>query len=575
MELLVKEQLIKEYPWLEKISEYTLFITENSFNVLLKSIKTINKTMKISIEFLKEILNNDVFFGYVLKWFNEEINHFDVAYIVNGDIGKKLSYNRSEIITAFEILINSGEIILDNKSKERYEILKNSISFESLIERYKDKKYDIQIDGIDYSIPVIELISFMQLPISYLEDLCLSEEKNDINGIPKAHFVYAVINFFEEKSIFKNYLIPSVVKENYREIKYSRMIDLKAINQILTTKDSLYKKVSLNSELEEFILSGMPVDASVLEKAIYIYIKMCKTFTYDEEYYAVNQKGDITKKHRTVDYISLLSLDNNRIVCFEFNLIYSYFLNKLGINFESDYVNMVGENYGEGHANLAFRTSKYLVFADSVTSILKGDISRAKTNYPLVGLYCYNTNAQTKSEFANALTKMYQLVVMQENNAISIEVSKIDSFENLLSKYSHLTSNIKDVSLSERLSILIERVNFMKMKGIDSISYLLQLKRILFTSEQIENNIGIFVIRNNKPVDKNNSVMASVIIVTNDKGDISNVLDNKYFCFNPNQELISITRDELQTMFDDRIFDYVDKDSGIPGIEYKGEIKRC
>ena len=77
---------------------------------------------------------------------------------------------------------------------------------------------------------------------------------------------------------------------------------------------------------------------------------------------------------------------------------------------------MVGEAYGAGHANLEFRSDKFLVSADSVTSILQGDIMQAKLNQPLVGLKCVNRNQQTQQEFKQSLTKMYQLNAQQEKS---------------------------------------------------------------------------------------------------------------------------------------------------------------
>ena len=67
---------------------------------------------------------------------------------------------------------------------------------------------------------------------------------------------------------------------------------------------------------------------------------MCKLLTYDDEYFAVNQKGPATEKHKDVNYVSNINLTNNRVVCFEFNLIYSKLLDELGINFKADYQNL-------------------------------------------------------------------------------------------------------------------------------------------------------------------------------------------------------------------------------------------
>ena len=303
---------------------------------------------------------------------------------------------------------------------------------------------------------------------------------------------------------------------------------------------------------------------------------MCKLLTYDEEYYAVNQKGVATEKHKSTDYVSSITLENNKVVCFEFNLIYSKLLNQLGIHFSSDYKNMVGEAYGAGHANLEFRTDKFLVSADSVTSILQGDIMQAKLNQPLVGLKCINRNQQTQQEFKQSLTKMYQLVAQQEKSlSESKQVEHIQTLDELLEEYSHVTTNIQDISLNERLSILVSKVNSTGMVGIDSLSYVLQLRKILFTEEQRKNNISVTIVRNNEPFEEGKVAMASAIFTLNGQSFEENPKQNVYYYFNPNHELVPITREELQTRFNDGKLEYVEKDDPrIPGIIESGGMKR-
>ena len=292
-------------------------------------------------------------------------------------------------------------------------------------------------------------------------------------------------------------------------------------------------------------------------------------------YYAVNQKGVATEKHRTTDFISQITLDNNKVVCFEFNLIYSKLLNELGLNFNSEYKGMVGESYGDSHANLEFRADKFLVSADSVTSILLGDIMQAKLNQPLVGLKCVNKNKQTQQEFQAALTKMYQLIAEQDRSIENYQVGHVQTLDELLDEYSAVTQNIKEISLEERVSILIDKVNSTKMVGIDSMSYVLQLKKILFTEEQRKNNIAMTIVRNNEPFEDDRVAMSTAIFALNDLGFETNPDQNVYYCFNPNNELVLITKEELQSKFDEGKFEYVEEnDPKIPDINENGGIVR-
>lgn len=576
MEELTVEQLMEKYPYLRNRAEFTLFTTREDVEQLRNSEKVKVNSENVSIEFLKRILNNDFYFEYASRYFNGDIDNFEVSYIIGGDTGGLIYYKKSTIIKALEQLISSGQIVLQPDEQQKFDSLKNSISFEKFLEKHKGNNYNIDIDGNKYSIPTEQLISLMQLPNEQFDNLCSSIDIKEINGIPKEYFIYASFKFFKENNAFEEYLMPDVVANRYRDIGSLQKIDLQAINKHLTTTDTKYQNIKIDSSLEHEIISGIPENTTDLEKAIYIYIKMCKLLTYDEEYYAVNQKGVATEKHKSTDYISSVTLENNKVVCFEFNLIYSKLLNQLGIHFSSNYKNMVGEAYGAGHANLEFRADKFLVSADSVTSILQGDIMQAKLNQPLVGLKCINKNQQTQQEFKQALTKMYQLVAQQEKSlSESKQVEHIQTLDELLEEYSHMTNNIQDISLNERLSILVSKVNSTGMIGIDSLSYVLQLRKILFTEEQRKNNIGVTIVRNNEPFEEGKVAMASAIFTLNSQSFEENPEFNVYYYFNPNHVLVPITKEELQTGFNDGKLEYVEKgDPRIPGIIENGGTKK-
>ena len=576
MEELTVEQWMEKYPYLRNMAEYTLFTTRDDFEQLKNSEKIKINLEDVSIEFLKRILNNDFYYEYALRYFNGDIDNFVVSFIIGGDTGNSINYKKSTIIKAFEQLVLSRQIVLQPDEQQKLNTLKNSISFEKFLEKNNGNNYNTDIDENKYSIPVEQLVSLMQLPNEQFDILCSSTNIKDINGIPKEHLIYAAFKFFRENKVLEDYLMPDVVINRYNDINSLQKIDLQAINKHLSTTDTKYQNIQIDSNLEHEIISGIPKDATTLEKSIYIYIKMCKLLTYDEEYYAVNQRGVATEKHKSTDYVSTINLENNKVVCFEFNLIYSKLLNELGIHFTSDYKGMVGEAYGTGHANLEFRSDKFLISADSVTSILQGDIMKAKLNQPLVGLKCINKNKQTQNEFKESLTKVYEIIAKQEKSLNeNQQVEHIQTLDELLEEYSHLTKNIHDISLNERLSILVSRVNSTGMIGIDSLSYVLQLKKILFNEEQRKNNIGITIVRNNKPFEEGKVAMASAIFTLNGQSFEENPDKNVYYYFNPKHELIPITKEELQSRFNNGVLDYVEKDDPkIPGIIENGGIKR-
>ena len=579
MEELTIEEWMEKSPYLKKWSENTLFIYKKEFEELKNSEKININSEDVLVEFLRRIIKNNSYYQYALKYLKGETNRFAVSFIIGGDTGGTISYNRSTIIKGIEELILSGKLVLNQEERDKFEILKDCISFEKFLSNNKGKKYDIEIEGNNYSIPINLLIELFQLPNDQFDNLISNNEIKKIFGIPKEHFIYAAMKFLVKSKIKNNYLIPDSIVNRYNEIASFQKIDIESINKYLTITDTKYKGVHIDDDLEKAIVSGMPSDVSDLEKAIYIYIKMCKLLTYDEEYYAVNQKGEATRKHRNSDYVSSINLKNNKVVCFEFNLIYSKLLNDLGIKFKTDYHSMFlddnGESYGDGHANLVFRSNKYLVLADSVTSILQGDIMRAKLNEPLVGIKCINKNMQTQKEFNEALMKMYKVIAEQDKSITNIEVGHLETLDELLGEYAHVTENIHEISLNERLSILIKKVNSTKMIGIDSLSYVLQLRKILFNEVQRKNNINVSIVRNNEPFDEEKVAMASVIFTLNDRSFTERPDRNVYYYYNPHQELVYITKEELQAKFDDGILEYIEKeDPRIPEIMERGGVKK-
>lgn len=576
-------ELLEKYPYLKDFKDRMIFITEKEHTELVSGEKIQVGKNEVIIEVLKRILNDDIYFEYAQRYFNNDISEFRISFIYYGDTAGSISYKKSTIVKGLKELVSTGKIELSPEEKERLDILERKIDFNSFLEKHKGNNYNIDVDGIKYSLPIELLVKVMQLPSDQFDEICSNDYVKEINGINKEVIIYAAFKFFKENNVFEEFIMPNNIIQRYREIGTLQKIDLQAINKYLITTDKKYQKVEIDEELEKAILEGMPEDATDLEKAIFIYIKMCKLLTYDEEYFAVNQKGEATEKHQSVEYVSTITLQNNKVVCFEFNMMYAKLLSKLGIHFASSYgknafgmENPFGEDdYGKGHANLEFRAGKFLVSADSVTSILNGDIMQAKLNQKLVGIKCNNRNKKTQQEFQDALIKMYRLIAQQEKGREEVQVEKVETLDELLAEYSQETENIKDISLNERLSILVNKVNSTGMVGIDSLSYVLQLRKILFTEKQRKNNIGVTIIRNNEPMEDGKIAKASAIFTLNPNSFEDNPEQTLYFYYDPNQELVLISKEELQARFDEGTFCYVEeKDPRIPGLTENGGIKK-
>lgn len=559
--------------WLKQISEIGIVVIspdaekyESDPNQIVISGYT-DKT--ISRNLIVDILTDDNSFNKIKQLFENKIDFFLVLFVTEKGKHKwQHNFSKMDIVYLLKNIKDAPSII------DRYNQLMEYVSYKKYIEKTQNEYYEIKIDNINYNIPVNSFYQFLELDDNTFNKIIESE--NTFNKMPLSHFLYATCKFFEENKIEENYDIGDKLKNRLKEIMSSKKVDVQMLNKYLDTNDSLLEKINVDAELKNFILSDIPDKFNDLEKAIYVYIKMCKVLTYDEEYYAVNQKGPLSEKHKTIENISNITLNNNKVVCYEFNAIYSYLLHTMGIKYKNfvGKVNSRGKQseeefddefneYSEGHTFLKFRCDNFLVKADSVTSILQGDIMQAKLNQPLRGLICENINETTKKSFSEIMNKVYRYIADREVKISQNEVGKVESFEEVVSQFISITDKLKPVDIKEKVDILINKVNSTKMNGIDAYSYLLQLRKILFTQQEQNENFKISIIR------KSNENHADVIsiISTRIPDENGEMIVNRYM-FKPGFKLIHVSKEELQTNFDNKTMGYIeDDDPIIPGIK--------
>ena len=586
MEDLTIEKWIEKYDHLKELQKQFLFITKEEDEYFKTAPKiTVQSGIynrEISIPLLQKLVTDDKYYEYVKKLFTDEISEFRSSWIIGGDTTGGVRLTKAEIVNGLRSVVSSAQVILSEEASNRFTTISNEISFEKLCEKNKGNNFNLTIDGTDVSIPIDSIMHFLQLPPEQYEDFFdLSKEKN-VGSLPKEYFAYAIVKFFKENKLFDLYTIPELIRIRYNELISLQKIDMQSLNKVTTISDVNVAKTIVDECLRTYILNGMPQDASELDKAIFIYIKMCKTLTYDEEFYAVNQKGEVANRHENIDNIANITLANNEVVCYEFNAIYAKLLEEIGIKFETD--SKVIGGFGGGHANLSFRSNKFLVVADSVTSILHGDLLLAKLNQPLVGLNCLNKNENTKNEFKKATSKIYELIARQEQeqqkdlsqSAEKTPVIERDiTFDEILFQYQLMTSQSQfSLTLNEKLSMLIEKVNGTRMVGIDSLSYALQLRKIIFNEDERENNIAVKIVRNNSTDNISKIARASAIFTINPTNMYEDVNQNAYYLYNPLDILTPISKEQLEERFKSKSLQYVEeKGKEIPGIVIEEGMK--
>ena len=566
--------------YLGHVIEDKIITTPEDAAFLLSSEKIdLSRNNKISAELLRRCLSVNSYYliasrhmhednpnGGILQALRLYYNSEDDIRNDRVDIGGGASIpSKSDLVRGLNHLEENGALgELQDTEKQRLAEFREITSPQSFVEKIRDTIYETQIDGKKCILPVDNIVRFLSLSPENLKDICITDPDGKIGQLSKTEFAYAASEYLKKNKITENYVFSDNIERRINSLTSGQYIDFSAVNKLLETEDTLYEKVGLNPELHDVILEQMPDGLSGLEKAAYIYAKMCTILTYDNKFMAANQEGEAAEKHKSLDYVGQISPDNNEVVCFEFNMIYAKMLDEQGLHFKSEYKNLIGEDYGDGHANLEFRDGKFIVRADSVASILGGDIARAKLGLPLTGFECESPNPRTQKEFQDKVSAMYELVQSQERD------------NDPWNEYDSLTENLRPVEFDEKKTILLDRLKSTNLRGIDAMSYALQLRKTLFSEQERKDNVSIVVLRNNAVNGDGPKLEAGAVIAMSGSNLDNRDGNTSYYYLSSERELTSLTLEDIKSKLDDGTFEYIErKDPKIPGTvepdEGKGE----
>lgn len=326
-------------------------------------------------------------------------------------------------------------------------------------------------------------------------------------------------------------------------------------------------KIVINEKLKSNILSDMPTTYTDLEKAIYVYIKLCKTLTYDEEFYSNNQRGMIAEIHQDVKRINTVTPENNKIVCYEFAYIFGKFLEDLDVDF------LINDKhgYGNSHCNVTFSEEGYLVDADSVSTIIYGDLYNAKINNNLIGLNCTGDEKKLES-FSEIYRKVYQDIILKEEEKETDQ----DNIEMFLEEFSEMCET-EAVSKEQKLKILEKQCKLaQQLPEMEKVSYVLLLSKAIFAKE-IENKQFNVTILSGKTIDGFRLKSAPVLLYSFNDKSFEEFPEKSTYKILHGSNLENLDKETIKNNFKNGIFKHitagVKEKHIIPGIDNGGNEK--
>lgn len=527
---------------------YKLEESENIENPLSNYIDEYDNIITIGL--IRYLINNE---RYFLERLYKDATPIIEINTIERDVSCDfvMSFSKADFIMRIEQAHQNG--LLSEEEYQKTSKIRSAVQYEQLLEEFNDQTMYFTCHSGQYEIPVMNYFNILKLE---KEELAKILDDWPTSSIPKEEFIASMKSFFLMSGIFERYIVPKKMISNkyYLESK----VDTYAASTSFQPLPEYVSEIKLNESLTTKILSSIPSEFTNLEKAYYVYYQLCKTFTYDEEWYASGGLGDNCQNHKNIDYISQINQTNREVVCHDFNAIYSKFLELLGIKYKYPAI----REYASGHAYLEFATDKFYVSADAVTSILSGDLPNAKLGRKLVGFKLKNTNVKTKEEFAKSIQKVEEYIKKEED--------KVQDFYSAVEEYNSKKFPSECLSLGERLNIFFGAVTSSNLPVTDSLTYIHTLEKNLFPSTDGQHCKSYFVANHLPSAERNKSATVVVITCFNEEDINTSSESNIYYTYFPNDGFYEAPKEQLERAFQTGrysiISNYIDE---IPGLNIK------
>ena len=353
-----------------------------------------------------------------------------------------------------------------------------------------------------------------------------------------------------------NYELPKNIKENIdfinmktREFKIRKGI-------IFEGKPEYMKNIEINKNFKNYLLSDIPSDFTKIEKAFYIYLKLCNIFTYD--IISLNGlKSNID--HKDIKRVKELDNNNNVILCYEFIAIYAKILDKLEINYRIN----GKQNYGEGHTNITIEYNNLNIMVEPTRGVIDCDLTNAKIGVLLEGFMFSTEDNEKKNDMDKSIEKVYKYVEEKYGK-------KYLSQKEMINKNKENLQNNDTLTLDNRFELLISKLVNSNLPPIEIIKQLGIIRKSVF--EDLD-YFDYYLVANKEEMSYPNNIKLSIVLVFNKFG-IHSEKENKYYIYNYPKSIEKISLDSLEKLFIDSKIAYIKSHKKeIPGILKECEIQ--
>lgn len=326
-------------------------------------------------------------------------------------------YNKISKLIETRNLNSYKNFLLNRKENDRpivnkvFEILSNEEEFQKFL-NYDANKEHFSIDSQDVGIE--KYLSYLGKAFGNKDENGNLSNKNDIS---KNFYILQLDQFKEKYST----IFDQINLDRYVNKKFTFEIGPELSDNIVRYGDE--PNWDILPETYKAIMEDMPPEMSLEEKAIYIYCKMCKIFSYDEGYL---YRDKINK----VNYDSTFSSEHlekitpgTKITCYDFSRIYAKLINELDGDISGV---MILSGANEGHALAGFYTKNVSATVEAInianSKDSTNDLMKAKNGINLKGI---KVVSDRDGLIEKAINTVYPEVLGKEPLSIKQYVSQL------------------------------------------------------------------------------------------------------------------------------------------------------
>ena len=451
----------------------------------------------LSDKFYEDILKNKDNFEKAV-FFIKNNPHRELSFKFVGDSNEIEERVMQPKYFVEHYIVNEDSFGAEPDILERIDNITNILNLENYLTELNRQRVARVIKGHTCRLSGEQALYLFECSSKEYEDFFNADKQDEkIFGLNKMEYLTLVKSFIEREQI-KDFNLGPKREFVMRDIMEMKKIDFQTYAMELFNEDDeeILFKVHVDPDFQKQVVASIPENYTNIEKAIYVYAKLCRILSYDPEFYLEGQVGKPAEKHRQIENISLIGKETKDIICYDFTALYASILHDMGID-----ITIISDNdtkeFGEGHSSLKFIADKFYVKADAVTSIFSGDLIGSKINSFPNGIECLNISNETYMQFNKILDDVYTQVLTEEIKNHHFD-KKEYSFESMIDGYHKVFDDVlQEKNFEDKLNIMMANVRNRNLSDMDSLFYMHQLRRAIFSEKERQNNISLIILKEN------------------------------------------------------------------------------